>query len=71
MGSQVNIFADIERMDADAWAKYLALEAVMRFGSSDPVHGRTACRDALASFDEQIDGLRHQVMEQRQQAVFA
>jgi hypothetical protein len=35
------------------------------------VHGRTACRDALASFDEQIDGLRHQVMEQRQQAVFA
>jgi ketosteroid isomerase-like protein len=64
MGSRVNMFRDIDRMDADAWAAYLAPDAVMRFGNADPVHGRGACRDALADFYGMIRGLRHDLIEQ-------
>jgi ketosteroid isomerase-like protein len=64
MGSRVNMFRDIDRMDADAWAAYLAPDAVMRFGNADPVHGREACRDALAGFYDTIKGLRHDLVEQ-------
>jgi hypothetical protein len=64
MSSRANMFADIDRMDADAWAAYLAPDAVMRFGNADRVTGREACRDALAAFYEMIDGLRHDVVEQ-------
>jgi ketosteroid isomerase-like protein len=64
MGSRVNMFRDIDRMDAAAWAAYLAPDAVMRFGNADPVHGREACRDALAGFYDTIGGLRHEISEQ-------
>jgi ketosteroid isomerase-like protein len=64
MSSRANLFADIDRMDADAWAAYLAEDAVMRFGNADPVRGRQACRDALAAFYEMIDGLSHDLVEQ-------
>jgi len=64
MGSRVNMFRDIDRMDADAWAAYLAPDAVMRFGNADPVHGREACCDALAGFYDTIDGLHHALVEQ-------
>jgi hypothetical protein len=67
MPSRANMFADIDRMDADAWAGYLAEDAVMRFGNADPVHGRQACRDALQTFYDTIGGLRHDVVEQWQQ----
>jgi hypothetical protein len=30
---------------ADAWAAYLAPDAVMRFGNAEPVYGRDGCRD--------------------------
>jgi ketosteroid isomerase-like protein len=62
--TRMRMFADIDRMDANAWASYLAPDVVMRFGNADPVHGRDACRDALAAFYTQIDGLRHEVVEQ-------
>jgi ketosteroid isomerase-like protein len=58
------MFRDIDRMDADAWAAYLAPDAVMRFGNADPIYGRQACRDALADFFETINALRHEVTEQ-------
>jgi ketosteroid isomerase-like protein len=62
--SRISMFADIDRMDARAWASHLSPEAVMRFGNAEPVHGRDRCREALASFYAQIDGLRHQIVEQ-------
>ncbi len=58
------MFADIDRMDADAWSAYLSEDAVMRFGNADPVHGRQACRDALQAFYDMIGGLRHDIVEQ-------
>jgi ketosteroid isomerase-like protein len=64
MGSRAQMFDDIDRMDAEAWASYLAPDAVMRFGNADPVHGRDGCRDALAAFYGQIRGLSHDVIEQ-------
>jgi ketosteroid isomerase-like protein len=64
MSSHAQMFDDIDRMDADAWASHLAPDAVMRFGNADPVHGRTACRDALAAFYGQIHGLAHHALEQ-------
>jgi ketosteroid isomerase-like protein len=63
MSSHAQMFDEIDRMDADAWAAHLAPEAVMRFGNADPVHGRDACRDALAAFYGQIHGLAHHVLE--------
>jgi ketosteroid isomerase-like protein len=60
----MSILTDIERMDAHAWASHLSPDAVMRFGNSDPVYGRDGCRDALIAFWGQIDGLRHDVIEQ-------
>ena len=62
--TRLSMFADIDRMDAHAWASYLAPDAVMRFGNADPVHGRESCREALSAFYAQIDGLRHDVVEQ-------
>jgi ketosteroid isomerase-like protein len=64
MGLRVNMFRDIDRMDADAWASNLAPDAVMRFGNADPVHGRQGCREALAAFYDTIGGLRHDISEQ-------
>ncbi len=64
MSSRGQMFNDIDRKDAAAWASYLAPDAVMRFGNADPVHGRAACRDALAAFYDQINGLSHEVIEQ-------
>lgn len=64
MSSRDGMFADIDRMDATAWSGHLAEDATMRFGNADPVHGREACRDALAGFYDLIGGLRH---ERRQQ----
>jgi ketosteroid isomerase-like protein len=58
------MFADIDRMDADAWATYLADDATMRFGNEPPIHGRQGCRDALAAFYETIDGVSHSVVGQ-------
>jgi ketosteroid isomerase-like protein len=59
-----NMFADIDRMDVDAWAAYLAEDVTMRFGNADPVHGRQDCRDALAAFYETIEGVRHDIVQQ-------
>jgi ketosteroid isomerase-like protein len=59
-----SMFADIDRMDAEAWASHLSDDVVMRFGNADPVHGREACRDALAAFYETIDGVSHSIVGQ-------
>jgi ketosteroid isomerase-like protein len=67
MGSREAIWEDVDRMDAEAWAAYLAPGAVMRFGNADPVHGRDACRDALAGFFTQIGSLRHTVLARWEQ----
>ena len=61
--TRMRMFADIERMDAHAWASYLAPDAVMRFGNDDPIYGRDGCRSALEAFYARIDGLRYDLVE--------
>jgi ketosteroid isomerase-like protein len=63
-----NMFADIDSMDPDAWAAYLAEDVTMRFGNGEPVHGRRACRDAWAGFCATIDGVRHEIVQQWEDA---
>jgi hypothetical protein len=64
MPDRSNLFADIDTLDADRWAVYLADDAVLHFGNGDPVSGRDACRDALAAFWDTIEGVSHELVEQ-------
>jgi ketosteroid isomerase-like protein len=61
--TRMRMFADIERMDARAWASYLAPDVVVRFGNDDPIYGRDGCRVALEAFYARIGALRHDVVE--------
>jgi ketosteroid isomerase-like protein len=61
--TRMRMFADIERMDAHAWAEYLAPDTVMRWGNETPIYGRDACRAAAAAFYAQIDGVRYDIVE--------
>jgi ketosteroid isomerase-like protein len=64
MTSRALLFDDIDRMDAAAFASYLAPDSVARFGNRDPVYGRDACREALAELYERFDAVHHDVIEQ-------
>ena len=61
MQTHETLFADIDTMDPDAFARHLAEDVVMRFGNADELHGRAACRQAWADFCELVDGVHHDV----------
>ncbi len=56
-----DVFAIIDRKDADGFAEHLTEDAVFRFGSQEPVHGRQAVRDYVAGFFGTIKALRHRL----------
>jgi ketosteroid isomerase-like protein len=58
------LFADIDRMDAKAFASYLAEDCVLRFGNADEVVGRNAIEEAIAGFFTTIKGISHDFVEQ-------
>ena len=64
MPAHPDLFADIDSMDADAFAKHLADDVTFKFGNWDPVIGRAAVRDTWAEFCQGIDGVSHGVIEQ-------
>src|SRR4051812_33733152 len=64
MPAHPDLFADIDSMDPDAFAKHLADDVTFKFGNSDPVIGREAVRDTWAGFCEGIAGVSHEVIEQ-------
>jgi ketosteroid isomerase-like protein len=64
MSLRTEMFDDIDRMDAGAWAAYLAEDVSFRFGNEPAVHGREAAREALASFYELIADVRHDVQDE-------
>lgn len=53
------LFAAIDRRDADAFASHLAEDVVFQFGNAAPVAGRAAVREAVAGFFGSIAGLAH------------
>lgn len=56
-----DVFAAIDRRDADGFVSYLTAGAVFRFGSAPPVEGRDAAREAVAGFFASIAGLSHKL----------
>ena len=61
MGARDRLFTDIDSMDPDAFAQYLAPAVTMRFGNAEPLVGRDACRAAWAGFCTLVDGVHHDV----------
>ena len=53
------LFAAIDNKDTASFVQFLAEDAVFRFGSAPPVHGRAAVRDAVDGFFATIAGCRH------------
>ncbi len=58
-----DVFATIDRMDADGVAAFMTEDGVFRYGSNDPVRGRGAVRDYVAGFFTTIKGLRHRLTD--------
>jgi ketosteroid isomerase-like protein len=63
MSPRLTMFEALERLDAAGWAGHLALDAVVRLGNQEPTYGRDACRDAFAAFLEDMQAIRHDVVE--------
>jgi ketosteroid isomerase-like protein len=64
MSTTTDVFADVDRMDAKAFASYLAEDCVLRFANADEVVGRDAIEKAIAGFFGTIKGLSHRIVEQ-------
>ena len=59
-----DLFADIDRMDAHAFASHLSEDCRLRFGNAEPVAGRSAIEAAIAGFFGTIKGLSHDIVHQ-------
>lgn len=57
------VFEDVDRMDARAFASHLAEDCVLQFGNADEVVGRAAIEEAIAGFFTTIKGLRHTILQ--------
>ena len=59
-----DLFADIDRMDAHAFASHLSEDCRLRFGNAEPVAGRSAIEAAITGFFAMIKGLSHDIVNQ-------
>jgi SnoaL-like domain len=59
-----DLFADIDRMDAHAFASHLSEGCRLRFGNAEPVAGRSAIEAAISCFFSTITGLSHHILNQ-------
>jgi ketosteroid isomerase-like protein len=64
MSPTTDVFADVDRMDAKAFASHLAEDCVLRFGNADEVVGRSTIEEAIAGFFTTINGISHQIVDQ-------
>ena len=64
MSTTTEVFADVDRMDAKAFASHLAEDCVLRFANADEVVGRDAIEKAIAGFFSTIKGLSHHIVGQ-------
>ena len=63
MSQKDRLFADIDTMDPDAFARHLDENVTMRFGNAPELHGREACRRTWAEFCGLVDGVHHDVVD--------
>jgi ketosteroid isomerase-like protein len=64
MSTTTEVFADVDRMDAKAFASHLAEDCLLRFGNADEVAGRGAIEEAIAGFFTTINGISHRIVDQ-------
>jgi ketosteroid isomerase-like protein len=64
MSTTTEVFADVDRMDAKAFASHLADDCLLRFGNADEVVGRDAIEESIAGFFTTINGISHQIVDQ-------
>lgn len=64
MSTTTEVFADVDRMDAKAFASHLAEDCLLRFGNADEVVGRDAIEEAIAGFFTTIKGISHHIVEE-------
>jgi len=64
MSTTTEVLADVDRMDAKAFASYLGGDCVLRYANADEVVGRDAIEEAIAGFFSTIKGLSHHIVEQ-------
>jgi hypothetical protein len=57
------LLADVDRMDAHAFASHLSEDCRLRFGNAEPVTGRAAIEAAVTGFLVTIKGLSHDIVE--------
>ena len=53
------LFASIDGMDAEGFARFLTEDGTFRFGSAPPVTGRESVKAAVGGFFASIAALRH------------
>ncbi len=58
------LFAALDRMDAQAWSDQLARDVVMCFANNAPVYGRDACRSQAVSLFDRVNSVSHHIVEQ-------
>ena len=63
MTTTTEVFADVDRMDAKAFASHLAEDCLLRFGNADEVVGRDAIEEVIAGFFTTINGISHQIVD--------
>ena len=64
MAARENLFADIDSMEPDAFARHLSDDVRFTFGNAETVVGRKSVRDVWAGFCDGIAGVSHEVIEQ-------
>lgn len=63
MSTTTVVLADVDRMDAKAFASHLAEDCTLRYANNDEVVGRDAIEVAIAGFFSTIKGIRHHIVE--------
>ena len=58
-----SLFAALDRGDVDRSLEYLAPDASLRFGNSEPIHGRQAIKESLHEFYKVFKWVRHDHVE--------
>jgi len=57
------MFEAADRLDVDGWCSHLSEDVHFRFGNAEPLHGRSAVREAVGQFFAGLKGLRHEILE--------
>ena len=62
MSTAVEVLADVDRMDAKAFASHLAEDGLLRYANNDEVVGRDAIEASIAGFFGTIKGISHHIV---------